>query len=69
MKAGLKKNIGTPDRLIRLTIGILLLLFAYWKMSWIVLIFALFTLFEAFMSWCALYQLLGKNSCPLKKKK
>jgi len=69
MKPELKKNIGTPDRLIRLTIGLLLLGYAFWKMSWVVLIFALFALFESFMSWCIVYQLLGKNSCPLKKKK
>jgi hypothetical protein len=64
----LKKNIGTVDRLIRLTIGILLLAFAYFKMSWIAFAFGLFTLFEACFSWCILYQLLGKSSCPLSKK-
>ncbi len=64
---GFKKNIGAPDRLLRLTIGILLLGYAFWKMSWVALILALFTLFEAFMSWCILYQILGKNSCPRKK--
>ncbi|HUD00805.1 MAG TPA: DUF2892 domain-containing protein [Rhabdochlamydiaceae bacterium] len=62
----LKKNIGTPGRLIRLAIGILLLGYAYWQMSWIALVLALFTFFEAFMSWCILYQILGKNSCPRK---
>jgi hypothetical protein len=62
----MKKNIGTPDRLIRLVIGILLLGYAFWKVSWIALILALFTLFESFMSWCILYQILGKNSCPRK---
>lgn len=69
MKINLKKNIGTPDRLIRLTIGILLLIFAYLQMSWILLIFGLFTLFESFMSWCIFYQLIGRNTCPLKKRK
>jgi ABC-type uncharacterized transport system permease subunit len=62
----LKKNIGTPGRLIRLAIVILLLGYAYWQMSWIALVLALFTFFEAFMSWCILYQILGKNSCPRK---
>jgi hypothetical protein len=62
----LKKNIGTPGRLFRLAIGVLLLGYAYWHMSWIALILALFTFFEAFMSWCILYQILGKNSCPRK---
>jgi hypothetical protein len=63
---GMKKNIGKPDRLLRLIVGILLLGCAYWKMSWILLVLALFTLFEALMSWCILYQILGKNSCPRK---
>lgn len=62
----MKKNIGKPDRLLRLIVGIILLGCAYWKMSWILLILALFTLFEALMSWCILYQILGKNSCPRK---
>jgi hypothetical protein len=60
----MKKNIGKPDRILRLIIGILLLGWAYWKMSWILLILGLFTLFEAYMSWCILYQILGKSSCP-----
>lgn len=45
-----------------------LLALAYWKMSWILLIIGLFVLFESFMSWCVVYQILGKNSCPIKKK-
>jgi hypothetical protein len=58
-----------PDRLLRLGIAVLLFFLAYWKSSWIILIFALFTLFEALKGWCILYQLLGKNSCPINKKK
>ncbi|MBI2742401.1 MAG: DUF2892 domain-containing protein [Chlamydiales bacterium] len=64
-----KKNIGTPDRLVRLAIALLLLVYAYWKMSWIALIFSTFVFFESFMSWCLLYQILGRSTCPLKKKK
>jgi len=62
----MKKNIGKPDRILRLIVGILLLGWAYWQMSWVLLVLGLFTLFEAFMSWCILYQILGKNSCPRK---
>jgi hypothetical protein len=62
----MKKNIGKPDRIVRLIVGILLLGWAYWQMSWILLVLGLFTLFEALMSWCILYQILGKNSCPRK---
>jgi hypothetical protein len=59
-----QKNIDYQGRLLRLAIGIALLAFAYWQSSWIAFILALFTFFEAFMSWCIVYQLLGKNSCP-----
>ncbi|HEY5236296.1 MAG TPA: DUF2892 domain-containing protein [Rhabdochlamydiaceae bacterium] len=62
----MKKNIGKPDRILRLIVGILLLGWAYWQMSWVLLVLGLFTLFEALMSWCILYQILGKNSCPRK---
>jgi hypothetical protein len=62
----MKKNIGKPDRILRLIVGILLLGWAYWKMSWILLVLGLFTLFEAYMSWCILYHILGKSSCPKK---
>lgn len=63
----MEKNIGTPDRILRLTIGILLLLLAWWKSSWIALGFALFAFYEALVGWCILYQLLGKNTCPNNK--
>lgn len=59
------KNIGTTDRLIRLAIAVGLLLFAWWQSSWIALAFAIFTFYEALAGWCVMYQLLGKNSCPI----
>ena len=61
-----KKNIGTADRLLRLSFAIALLFYAWWQGSWIALGFSLFTFYEALSSWCILYQFLGKNSCPLK---
>ncbi len=64
----LPKNIDISGRILRGSIGILLLAIAYWKMSWIILIFGLFTLFEALMSWCVVYHILGINKCPVKKK-
>jgi Protein of unknown function (DUF2892) len=69
MRFKLPKNIDTSGRLLRFSIGILLLGYAYWKMSWVALVFAGFIFFEAFMSWCIVYQILGINSCPMKKKK
>ena len=65
---GLRKNIGPAGQIFRLLMGIMLLGYSLWKMSWIALFFALFTFFEASMSWCVIYQLLGKNNCPIKKR-
>ncbi len=64
----LKSNIGTPGRLLRLALAIGLLIYAWWASSWIALGFALFTFYEVFAGWCIIYQLLGKNSCPIDKK-
>ncbi|MFA6915238.1 MAG: DUF2892 domain-containing protein [Parachlamydiales bacterium] len=60
-------NIGTPDRLIRLTIAIVLFVLAWYYASWILLAFAVFTLYEAIAGWCLFFQLIGKNSCDLKR--
>jgi hypothetical protein len=64
----MKKNLGKTDRLIRLAIAVGLLFYAYWKGSWIAFAASLFVFFEAFMSWCVVYQLLGKSSCPIHRK-
>jgi len=60
-----KKNIGINDRILRLTFGLILLAFAWWQSSWIALAFAIFSFYEALASWCAFYQLIGKNSCTI----
>lgn len=59
------KNIGTTDRVIRFVIACLLLIYAIVQGSWIAGGFGLFVLYEALVGWCALYQVLGKNSCDL----
>ncbi len=64
----MKKNIGTPGRIIRFAIALILLFLAYQRESWILLGFGLFTLYEALASWCVVYALLGINSCPINKK-
>lgn len=61
----MKKNIGTNDRIIRLILGLVALLIAWYTSSWILLAVSLFLFYEAIASWCALYQLLGKNSCDV----
>jgi len=69
MKYKLPKNIGLAGRILRFTIAVALLAYAYYKMSWVALILSLFVFFEAFMSWCVVYHFLGINRCPVKKKK
>jgi len=61
------KNIGLNDRLLRAFFGILLLILAWWLSSWIILAFAVFCFYEAVASWCAFYQLIGKNSCTINR--
>jgi len=63
----MKQNIGKKDRYTRLAIAIALLLYAGWAWSWVALLASLFVFYEAIAGWCALFQLLGKNSCPIRK--
>lgn len=63
---GVSKNIGRTDRLIRLVIGIVLLVFSVtttWSL--ILIFFSGFALFEAVFSWCGFYAAMGKNTCPI----
>jgi hypothetical protein len=63
---GVAHNIGWKDKLLRLTLGILLLLWAItttWS-PWLIF-FSGFCFFEAIFSWCGLYAALGKNTCPV----
>lgn len=61
------KNIGKPDRLLRLLISAGLLVWAV-TTTWnpVLLFLSGFTLFEAIFSWCGFYAALGKNACPLR---
>jgi hypothetical protein len=63
----MKKNIGNEDRLLRLTLAVLILLYSWWQASWVALAISLFVFYEALAGWCVLYQILGKNSCPIDK--
>jgi len=65
----MNRNIGKTDRLMRLILAILLLAYGYLQGSWIALGFSLFTFYEVWAGWCAFYQLIGKNSCPLARNK
>ena len=63
---GVARNIGKPDRLLRLAIGVALLLWAI-TTTWspILIFFSGFAIFEAIFSWCGFYAALGKNTCPV----
>ena len=65
----LQKNINLTGRIVRAVLGLILLAYGIWQMSWLAILGAFFTFFEAYMSWCIVYQLLGINRCPLKKNK
>lgn len=68
----MRRNIGIADRMARLGIGVVLaaagLYLAYriniWAGALPVLIGA-FSILEALYGWCAVYALLGKNTCPI----
>ncbi len=68
MKRLLPKNINKAGRALRLLIGIALVTLGVWKLNWIYILFGLFCFFEALMSWCVVYHLLGINECKCKKK-
>ena len=65
----MKQNIGNFDRLLRVAIGVFLLFFAIYFKSGFLFIFALFSFYEAFAGWCIFYQLIGRNTCPVKTNK
>ena len=60
------KNIGKYDRLIRAVIGLAWLLWAITTL-WnpILLFLSGFMFFQSIFSWCIVYQLMGKNTCPI----
>ncbi len=60
----MKKNIGTPGRLLRLAMALALLTLAYFRSSWILAAAGVFVLYESLAGWCVVYHFLGKNSCP-----
>jgi len=65
----MKPNIGTKDRIARLIIGVVLISLAVINKSTFMALGGLFSIYEAFSSWCVFYQLLGRNTCPIKNPK
>ncbi len=64
----MQKNIGMSDRILRFILSLVFFLLAFWQNSIILGLFGAFTLYEALASWCVLYWILGKSSCPIQKK-
>lgn len=62
-------NLDKNGKLLRLGIGCVLLGLSMYYNSIILLLVALFTFFEALFSWCVIYALLGKSSCPIDREK
>jgi hypothetical protein len=65
----MRTNIGTADRILRFITGTIFTLIGVYFSSGFLVLAGLFTLFEALSSWCVLYQIIGKNTCPLPYKK
>ena len=64
----MKKNIGTIDRGVRLCVGVACFIGAYYiggALSIVAVLLGAFCVYEALVSWCAFYMLIGKNTCPL----
>lgn len=62
------KNIGNKDKILRLIIGISLIILSIILKSGFLAIFGIFAIFEALSGWCVFYQLIGRNTCPIKNK-
>jgi hypothetical protein len=65
-KKKFNKNISIKDRLLRAILGISIFLFAILT-TWnpILLFISGFMLFQAIFSWCIIYSIMGKSSCPI----
>lgn len=61
-------NIGNKDRKLRIVLGIALLFLGFFYQSGFFILFGAFSIFEGVTSWCALYQILGINTCPVPKR-
>ncbi len=66
----LKRNVGTPDRVIRIVLGIALLAFTFFgsgPLRWLGLL-GLVSLGTAVLGSCPVYSLFGISTCPLTRK-
>jgi hypothetical protein len=61
-----QKNIGLPDRILRVVIAVVLLVGGVVLGQPILFLVSGFVFYEAVASWCVLYSALGHNTCPMK---
>jgi Protein of unknown function (DUF2892) len=61
------KNVGGIDRALRIIVGLALIAAAATGMLGVWAYIGIVPLFTSLVSWCPLYQLIGLNSCPVKK--
>ena len=65
----MKKNIGTGDRVTRLLIGLMCFVGAWFvAVMWfqvVLVALGVFSVYEALVGWCAVYRLIGRNTCPI----
>ncbi len=64
----LSQNVGTPDRMIRIVLGIVLLGTAWQMMLWWVGVIGVVVLLTGVLRWCGLYSLLGISTCKIENK-
>ncbi len=64
----LQKNIGNRDKALRAIIALILFALSYHYHSLILFLCGAFVVFEVTFSWCAFYQLIGRNTHRKQKK-
>jgi hypothetical protein len=65
----MKRNLSRTDRMWRLLLALTCLSLAIWQSSWLLAAIGTFILVEVGCSWCVIYQMMGKNNCPIDQKK
>lgn len=66
------KNVGQTDKIIRIVLAVILAALDFFEVvtgaySWILSVIAIVLLVTAFINFCPLYAVLGKNTCEVKK--
>ena len=57
----MEKNVGSVDKIIRIILGFVIIALGIYNQSWWGLV-GIVPLFTAFISWCAVYSLIGVST-------